>query len=922
MRQAVLDSVLDRDLGIDSLARMELLLRLERQFGVRVPEDILMEAETARDLLLAIESGETRGLVLPERHRATAIATAEAAAPDDAATLLEALEFHLERHADRPHIRHLTATGTEESLTYAELWAGCQAIAGGLRERNVRQGQTVAIMLPTGLDFFHTFLGIILAGATPVPIYPPARRSQIEEHLRRQARILRNAEARMLVTTAEASVFGRMIQAQVETIASVISTAELSVAGGKALRPRLRGETVALLQYTSGSTGDPKGVILTHANLLSNVRGLGQVFDVTSNDVIVSWLPLYHDMGLIGAWLGSLYHAAPLVVLSPLSFLARPERWLWAIHRFRGTLSAAPNFAYELCVHKIADADIQGLDLSTWRMAGNGAEPVRASTIEKFVERFESHGFDRRAIAPMYGLAENSVALTVSPPGREVRIERVDRYAYGRTGYAAITTAEVPSVARFVSCGPPLPGHEVRIVDAAGRELGDRQEGRLQFRGPSATKAYHRNPEKSAELFDGDWLNAGDVGYVDRGEVFVTGRIKDIIVRAGRNLYPEEIENEVGNLPGVRKGRVAVFGAKDPRAGTEELVVVAETRERNLKLRIELERQIHALVTTLTEIPPEHVILARPGTVLKTANGKVRRSACQQVYEAGRLERPPPPLWQQIAGVLLASVGPELRRWRLATAAFLYAIRFQLTYRAMAPFAWLLIALVPGRSRRRLLFRWATSLFVRLLDIVPAVEGLDRLPLDEPYVLVANHGSFLDGLVLAAILPGDYTFTVKREIAETPIAGTFLRRIGVAFIERLDISSGVADARSLVQQLTTGEPLVVFPEGTFDRRPGLRLFQMGAFVTAAQAGVPIVPVAIQGTRAILRGDAWFARRGRIGVTFSPAIRPTGDDWKAALALRDEARMAILRNCGEPDLVDEPTALRLRASATRARQGPG
>lgn len=914
-----LDSALERDLGIDSLARVELLLRLERHFGVHIEEAALMETETVRDLLAALEAAGPKRAIAPETRAAGVIAGGEVTAPHEAGTLLDAMEYHLTFNPDRPHLRYLDSAGAEQVLTYAGLWEGAEKVARGLREALVQPGEAVAIMLTTGLDFFFVFLGSILAGGVPVPIYPPARRSQIEEHLRRQAGILRNARARVLVTTAEAHLFGRVIQAQVETLTTVTTPDQLATGGGAELRPTLTPDTVALMQYTSGSTGDPKGVVLSHANLLANIRGLGVAFDVTSDDVVVSWLPLYHDMGLIGAWLGSLYFASPFVVMSPLSFLARPERWLWAIHRYRGTLSAAPNFAYELCLGKVSDADIAGLDLSSWRMAGNGAEAVRAGTTEAFARRYAAFGFRREALMPMYGLAESSVALTVSPLGRGVWIDHVDRSTLARTGHAAPAAEDDPNAIEFVSCGPPLAGHEIRIVDAAGRELGNRQQGRLQSRGPSITRGYYRNPEKTAELFDDGWLNTGDVGYIDSGEVFITGRSKDIIVRAGRNLYPEEIENAVSDLEGVRKGRVAVFAASDPRAGTERLVVVAETRVPDDDRRAALEGRIREVVTLLAEMPPEDIMLARPGTVLKTANGKVRRAACQALYESHRLGRAAPALWRQAAGLLQASVRPVVRRWRQFLSALLYALRFQASYRAVAPFLWVAMMVIPGRARRRRVFRCMSTLLVRLMGIVPAVSGLHGLPRDEPWVLVGNHESYLDGLILAAILPAPYTFTVKREMTETPIAGRLLRRLGVAFIERLDMSGSVEDTRNIVALLKTGEPVIVFPEGTFDRRPGLRMFQMGAFVVAAQAGVPVVPVAITGTRAILREDNRFARRGRISVHILPAMRPRDDSWESAVALRDEARQVILERCGEPDLIEEPTLLRLRAIAGRQRK---
>ena len=672
-RPVELSSSLERDLGIDSLARLEMALRLERRFGVRLTERDLMEAEAPADLLAAIEAAGPEPLARPH-ERIDLGQGPDVRAPSAAATLIDVLGYHLTQHGDREHIRHFGDEGEAETITYAELWQGAQSIAAGLRDLGLSGGDTVAIMLPTSARFFSVFVGTLLAGCVPVPIYPPMRRSQIAEHLKRQAGILRNAKVGMLVTTEDALLFGRLIRAQVETLKHVSTPKRLSIDSPAESRPSLTADSLALLQYTSGSTGDPKGVMLSHGNLLANIRAFGEVIDVSSSDVAVNWLPLYHDMGLIGNWLGSLYHACPVVMLSPLTFLARPERWLWAIHRFGGTVSAAPNFAYELCVHKIASADLEGLDLKSWRMAGNGAERVDAGTIDAFTERFAPFGFRREAMNPMYGLAESSVALTITPLGRGPMVDRVERHTMHSDGQARPTGVDDTEAMTFVSCGLPLPRHEVRVVDDANRELGDRQEGRLQFRGPSATRGYLDNPEATEALHAGNWLETGDLGYVAAGELYVTGRSKDLIIRAGRNLYPDEIEYAIGDLDDVRKGRVAVFAVDDPKAATERLIVLAETRLEDAEIKTGLRRRIEEVVTALTDLPPDDVLLVGPGTVLKTANGKIRRSACRSLYESGRTERPAPALVQQFLGLVQASVAPEFKRLRQTTKTGLYAV--------------------------------------------------------------------------------------------------------------------------------------------------------------------------------------------------------------------------------------------------------
>src|SRR3954470_21438508 len=699
-----LDSSLERDLGLDSLGRVELLARVEKSFGVRLPEEVLGSAETPRDLLAALAVAYPAAA--PEGGSGF-LAPLEGgeAAPDRTRTLLEVLDWHARRHPDRRHILFYPGDGEPEELTYGGLARRARAGAGGLVHLGVAPGRAVGIMLPTGLEYFAAFFGSQLAGGVPVPLYPPARKSQIEDHLRRQAGILRTAEAEVLITFPEVLTLARLLGAQLPGLRVV--TVEQLAAGPVPLTlpPPVRGEDVAFLQFTSGSTGNPKGVVLTHANLLANLRAIMQGADIRPDDVVVSWLPLYHDMGLIGCWMGALYFGVPLVLMSPLSFLSRPSRWLWAIHRHRATLSAAPNFAHELCVSKIADEEIAGLDLSTWRMALNGAEPVSPEALRRFIDRFSPYGFQPGAMTPVYGLAENSLAVAFPPLGRPPWIDAVQREPFQRSGKAEPTAPDDPHALRFVSCGMPLPDHEVRVVDDAGREVGERQEGRLEFKGPSATSGYFRNPEATAKLVHGDWRDSGDRAYVAAGEIYITGRVKDIIIRAGRNLYPQELEGAVGEIPGIRKGCVAVFGSPDPATGTERLVVMAETRERDDAALEALRQAVQDVTVDLLGAPADVVALVPAHGVPKTSSGKIRRSSARELYESGKVERGGGALGWQIARLALSGLRSQIARRFRSLGDLLYAVR---VYGALALIAipgWLAVVLTPGLARRRRMSR-------------------------------------------------------------------------------------------------------------------------------------------------------------------------------------------------------------------------
>jgi 1-acyl-sn-glycerol-3-phosphate acyltransferase len=906
-----LDHSLERDYGLDSLARVELIDRIGRELGVSLGEAALTEAETPRDLLPLIAAAPRRATAaaaLPPVPAGAAdrprMATPDDAPPDDVPTLVDVFEWHLQRHPQRVLVTLYEEGQAPADLSYADLHHDAVALAAGLRARGVGQGDAVAIMLPTGRDFFAAFFGTLYAGGVPVPLYPPARPSQLEDHLRRIAAILRNARSRVLVTVDRAKPLARLLQAQAETLRAVSTVADLSTDGAAAEtfeRPALAASDIAFLQYTSGSTGDPKGVVLTHANLLANLRAMSRASKVSSADTFVSWLPLYHDMGLIGACLGGLYIGFHIVLMSPLAFLSRPARWLEAIHRHRGTVSAAPNFAYELCLAKLSDADLEGLDLSCWRLAFNGAEPVSPDTLERFAARFEACGLRRQALTPVYGLAENAVGLAFPPVGRGPLIDRIDRAALARDGVAAPARPDDAQPLRIVSCGLPLPGHELRVVDAGGRERPDREQGRVQFRGPSSTQGYRDNPQANQRLFDGDWLNTGDLGYMAGGELFLTGREKDIIIRGGFNIHPQELEAAVADLAGIRKGGVAVFAATDPRSGTERLVVLAETTLHDGGQRQQLIQAITALSATLLGAPADDVVLAPPRSVLKTSSGKTRRAACRELYEQGRLGATQRAPWRQWLSLATSAAAAGMRRARRAVQRTAWGLWAWAVFGTVGMVAWCTVMVLPDLGSRRRATRRLTRAALRIIGLPVTVDGLHRLPAAGPCIVVANHASYADAILLGAVLPAHFTFAAKRELAAAPLVGSALRRLGMAFVERADAARGVEDTRALQARVRGGESFVFFPEGTFGRAAGLQPFKLGAFVIAADTGTPLVPVTLNGTRSLLRDQAWLPARMPLQVIVGEAIAAASPGWDQALALRDAARRTMVANLAEPAL---------------------
>ena len=904
LSQVSLDSSLEKELGLDSLARVELVLRLEKEFGASLPEQALATSETPRDLLRFLLSSAGHAPRAADTSVASLVQSGSVRPPVHAQTLTEALEYHVGKQPERLSV-YLYENNKETAITYRVLWEGAIGYAARLMEAGLQPGQMVAIMLPTCKEYLYSFYGVLLAGGVPVPLYPPARLTTIEDHMTRHVGILKSAGATLMITIPEAKALAWLLRAQAETLRAVLMPADLE-GGGTGFVPHAgKSGDIGFLQYTSGSTGSPKGVVLSHRNLLVNVQAMGTAVSAGAEDVFVSWLPLYHDMGLIGGCFASMFLGFPVVLLSPLAFLSRPSSWMRAIHRHRGTISGGPNFSYELCLRRISDEEMEGIDLSSWRFAFNGAEPVSPETLISFQERFSKWKFRKPSLSPVYGLAECTVGVSFTTPGEPWRMDVLDREIFSKTGEAVPVDpenfSEKKSTIKIVGCGQVVHDHDLRVVDAAGLELPDRQEGLLQFRGPSATSGYYRNPEATKTLFDGDWVNTGDRAYLHGGMVYLTGREKDIIIRGGRNISPYELEQAVGDLAGVRRGCVAVFGSRDAAAGTERVVVLAEMRESDASRHDDLKRMINELAVGLIGAPADDIVLAPPATVPKTSSGKIRRVAAREFYERGPSSVKPQAVWLQFARLLLAGAAPQLRRGLRALWGALFALRAYLAFAALLPFALLGSLILPVKGC------WtvgqAVSKWFLILCGVPVVaRGKENLDIRTPAVLAVNHTSYLDALVLLAQLDyRGYAFVAKREFQDNFLMRALLSGFGTQFIERFDIARSAEHASEMAAAAKRGISLIVFPEGTLKRNTGVMPFRTGAFQAAAQAGIPVIPVALRGVRSVLRDGTWYLRRAAVSVTIGAPIAPRGTDWRAAVELRDAVRAEILRHCGEPDL---------------------
>jgi 8-amino-7-oxononanoate synthase/acyl carrier protein len=555
----------------------------------------------------------------------------------------------------RPHDRAFTflVDGENEELnsTYAELDQKARTIGAWLMDRGM-SGKRVLLLYPSGLDFIAAFMGCLYGGAIAVPAYPPRKNRSVE----RIESIAADANASVALTTRDVLDRFDTIKASAPSLEHLVWQVndELNQSwANRWNRPDINGDTLAFLQYTSGSTGTPKGVMLSHENLLHNSLRIMQAFEITRSQSAVFWLPSFHDMGLIGGILVPLYGAKFNVLMSPVAFLQKPLRWLQAISKYRATISGGPNFAYELCVRKTTPEQRASLDLSSWSLAFNGAEPVRAETMKAFSEAFAVSGFRKEAFYPCYGLAESTLMVTGGMKFEPPVIRHFDPQSV-ENGSVILDENSIPDARQFVGSGRELDGQDVLIVDPQTFEpLAPDQVGEIWVSGPSVAHGYWNRPDETNSTFHamlnlpvstsgpvgrwklspGPYMRTGDLGFFDNGELFVTGRLKDLIIIRGRNHYPQDLEHaaeEASNL--IRPGSVAAFAVEID--GRERVALVAEL-ERGKRDHSDVLAAFDAIrkrLATEHEVATDAIVLVRPNSIPKTSSGKIQRHACRRQF--------------------------------------------------------------------------------------------------------------------------------------------------------------------------------------------------------------------------------------------------------------------------------------------------
>lgn len=559
-------------------------------------------------------------------------------------TFIELLAFNAESNADQSVFIFTQGDNIRDELCFGRLHKKAQAIAAHLQSLKTF-GDRALMLYPPGLDFIVAFFACLYAGLIAVPAYPPRR----NQSLSRLQAIVADAQATIVLTTErlQDSLQSRMATELQFTPEHWLATDMVPLTEARAWqRPPVTPDSIALLQYTSGSTGDPKGVMISHGNLMHNSAVIHQGFGHTVDSRGVIWLPQYHDMGLIGGVLQPLYSGFPVMLMAPMDFLQKPIRWLQMLSEFRATTSGGPNFAYELCCQRISTEQLATLDLSCWQVAFTGAEPIRAETLSRFAEKFAACGFRPEAFYPCYGMAESTLMITGGHHSKAPVVLSLDSTALEQ--HQVVKRQDTSDLAKqLVSCGQSLLGQQIAIVDPDTHlSCAENRVGEIWVSGDSVAQGYWRAELASQAAFQayfrdseaGPFLRTGDLGFIADGELFITGRLKDIIIIRGQNHYPQDIELTVeASHPALKAGAGAAFAIED--RASEQLVIVQEV-ERSYLRQLDSQTVMAAIrqnVVTLHSITPYAVVLVKPGSIPKTSSGKIRRRACRLAFTTNTL---------------------------------------------------------------------------------------------------------------------------------------------------------------------------------------------------------------------------------------------------------------------------------------------
>ena len=900
-RAVHLHAVLLDDLGLGSLERVMLLRGLEKRLALRIPVEKVMAADTLRDVYHILQQAHAGGeselpdIALDEHLSSGVDADAIEVKVDDCTDLIMVFKRYCELDPERVHAHLLQPDGGVVQLTYIQLWQRAEAMAVALRQQGLQPKSVVAVALQEPEAFMVSYLALLMIGCQPLVMRMPANEHCFRPlywRIRLPLLLANHVSAVLLQDRAAQSVMQPICQILSGRIMGLsYQDLQQSTSGSQDLNltPVATVSEDIMYHRLSWSEQQKWRQSLTHAQWLQQTREDGQALQVGPTDVVLSWLSLVEPMGLLSAWLGSLYHGLTFIWMPPHVFLSDPLQWLRAIHKYRASISFAPNSGYALCVDSIPASSCTGLDLSCWRVALNAGEYIAANTVRQFCDFFKNYGLAPTALRQGYIPAGESMLLTLSASARAPHFERISASVFYNSKRAQRLPADMAGGLLFVAAGKLLPSGELSIRDGEGRLLADRHVGTVYYRRDySADKA--------------DWVNSGDVGYIVDQTLYVVAPDPSKVVKHGSYITEYALRLVIQGISALDGSQHLSFCVTNNVQGKScWIIILATTKHRNPFFVRRIKSVLMKRLAQCFGVVPDHILLRGEAELEYFGDSREEQiQAAHAAYLSGTLI--PATAWYhhrrmfaKVSALLKTAMRPA--RWLFKVV---YTVYFALIMLVLFLPTWCIVMSLPKKIGK-VIFK----VFCRLVLILAAcpvlVSGKKWLKNPGLVLFAPNHTSYLDVLALSSVLPASSCFVGKRELKGVPLLGSIFKKMGHLFVDPTDFTRGEENLAMIVENLNKGYATTVYPEGTFTHADGLRPFKLGAFMAASQAEVPVCPVICKGLRKVLRDREVLLRPGVVRIIAKEWLYPQGSDLTEVIALRDKVHAEIAADCDEPVL---------------------
>ncbi len=869
-RAVTLEKSLTYDLGIGSIERIELMQRLEKIFSIRLEENSIARADNLdviyEEILNKLEQKQ------PEYHFVDHIADLPEIDMRSAESLVDILLLGKQQDPLRTWLYLQNADGKEATLSYQELYNETINMACYLKEKGLRPGNKIVIALPTSCEFFYAFFASLLLGGRPIISSPLL----LKEKKQSLPPFLIDGDVDFVI--AEDNLKSQLNLKKI-----------IFLSPSDALDVKHKDQNICINEknngvvglLTAGTTGDKKEILLRQESVLENIKSSIDAMSMSPSDIVVNWLPLNNSVSLISMCLTSLYAGIPLVLIDYNDFLQQPERWLWAIHFHQGTISVASDFDLAQCTQKIKFHTLDGLDISSCRVALVATDQPQVDTLNAFNQKFSPYGFKETCLTPAYALTENGALLTISNPGNKYQTDQasLDRLLKENTAEKTDTSLSID----YVNCGEVVGNNDIRIADSDGVVLKDRQIGKIQFSRPSSFEDDSRR-----------WISSGDYGYTVNKSLFVIGREQGLIyLKESKQCYAKVIENLVGMLPDINANSVAAFNDSN-----ENYILVVETTVDSASQHSNVREIVSKKLKQSGISTPEKIIFLKNNSLPRTLSGKIKRFQCKKDYENNSLGR-------ELSPSLIQKIKVKSKKiWNILSGKIKFSLRVIYTFYVgiilvlTGPPGWIIIMCLPRKLGAKFLKLWCKFLFASMFCPIKYSEDPSVGESKTPIVYTANHTGYLDIVALISVLPSDISYIGKQELSDVGFLKKLMQHLGYIFVNPVDFTKTPGEIAEITETVKSGRSVLIFAEGTFTYATGLRPFKMGTFKIAAETMSPVCPVSIQGVRTVLRDGSCMFRPNFIKIHVSSLIFPVENSWSESLRLRDEAYKAIADNCGE------------------------